>query len=111
MRPLLGLVSFKFGAKDPRKRSNFPRDQEITTHEPLDTRLEGLGAVVAHRPVHVAHPARYFRLEIKGKPLLGPAGRIMQMRSHRPQEIEGPNEGFQFTVGELFQPDKFGRTI
>ena len=60
-------------------------DQEVAPHEALDRR--GVAAVA------IAHAPGDLRLQVEGQPLLGPAGGEVQVAAHRPQEVEGAQEG------------------
>ena len=43
--------------------------------------------------VAIAHPPGDLRLQVEGQPLLGPAGGEVQVAAHRPEEVEGLDEG------------------
>jgi hypothetical protein len=88
-REALGLgldpLGLQLGGEHPGQGPDLLGDQEVAAHEPLHR-----GGVTA---VSVAHPPRQFRLQVEGQPLLGPPGGEMQMAAHRPEEVEGADEG------------------
>ena len=111
LRAAFGLVRFQLGAEHPGQGAHLPGDQEIAAHEALDAGLQGFGAPVPHGAVEISHPPGDLRLEVEGQALLRPAGGVVQVRAHRPEEVEGAEEGFQLPRGELLQPDELGGTI
>ena len=85
----LDLVGLQLGGEHPGQRADLLGDQEVAAHEPL------------HRwriaPVAIAHSPSQLWLHIEAQPLLWPAGGEVQVAAHRPQEVEGLNEGADFT--------------
>ena len=84
---ILGLAligAFQRCAQNPGQVAHILGDQIIMLHEALDP---------AHpRPVGIAHQPADFGLDVEGQTILGPAGDIVQVAAHRPQEVLGLGE-------------------
>lgn len=90
LRLLLGLVGLQLGAELAGQDPDLAGDQEIAAHEPFDRRRV---VAVLPRAVEIAHPPGDLGLQVEAQPLLRPAGDEVQAAAHRPQEIEGADEG------------------
>ncbi len=85
MRLLLGLLGLQLGAEGAGQGADLRGDHEIAAHEALHRRRV---AAVA-----ITHSAGDLGLQVEAQPLLGPAGGVVQVAAHRPQEVERPHEG------------------
>ena len=73
------VLGLELGAEDAGQVADLLGDQEVVLHEALDAARAGA--------VAVAHAPRDLRLHVEGQPLLGPAGQVVQVAAHRPQEV------------------------
>ena len=72
------MLRLERGAEDAGEVADALGDQEVVLHEPLDAARAGV--------VGVAHARRELRLQVEGQPLLRPAGEVVEMAAHRPEE-------------------------
>ncbi len=72
-------------------------------HETLDPAVP--------RMVGIAHSSPDFGLQIKGEPLFGAAGQIMEMAPDRPQKPLGPREPLRFLSRQHAQIDKLADIV
>ena len=94
---LLDPLGLQLGGEDAGERADLLGDQEVAPHETFD------GRRVA--PVAIAHAPGDLRLQVEGQALLGAARGEVQMAAHRPQEVEGAQEGRHLLALEHLQVD------
>ena len=100
-RMALAVLFLERRAEDAGEVADVLRHQEVAPHEAFDGPMKiGIG---------VAQPLGELRLHIEGKPFFGPAGEIVQMTAHRPQEGFRLLEGLEFVFGEDAVMDEIAR--
>ena len=109
-RRRLGLLVFQLGAQDRGEVADVLGDQEIVLHEAFDILHAGMRGIT--------EPDRDLALHVERQPLLGAAGKEMDVAANRPQEIGAAAEGavflrvehavFQQFIGLAHAVDVFG---
>ena len=100
-RGRLGLALLQRRANDGGQIAHVLGDEKVMFHEAFDAREAA--AVV------IAEPRRQHRLDVEGEPLLGAAGREMQMTARPPQKFLAALEQAEFRRGEQPRRDQLPR--
>ena len=100
-RGRLGLALLQRRADDGGQIAHVLGDEKVMLHEAFDAREAA--AVV------IAEPRRQHRLNVEGEPLLGAAGREMQMTAHPPQKFLAALEQAELRRGEQPRRDQLPR--